>query len=73
MSVEGGWIEGGQGMFLSSQCRRDDTGITGQVPLTKAGKDGMGGDRGGSVWPCEVEGLLSDSEISVNSGCNIAQ
>lgn len=34
---EGGWIGGGQGMFLSLQCGRDDTGITGQVPLTKAG------------------------------------
>lgn len=36
-------------MFLSFQCRRDDTGITSQVPLTKAGEDEMGGDREGSV------------------------
>ena len=69
-----------QGMFLSSQCRRDDTGIISQVPLTKAGEHSMGGDRRGSVWLGEVEELLpvmfkfiSGSEISVNSGCNIAQ
>lgn len=46
-------------MFLSSQCGRDDTRITSQVPLTKAGEDGMGGDRGGSVWLGEVDKMLS--------------
>lgn len=67
-------------MFLSSQCRRDDSRITSQVPLTDTGDDGMGGDGGGSVWLGEVEDTLlsainfiSGSDISVNSGCNIAQ
>lgn len=72
-------MEGGQRIFLSSPCGSDDTGITSQVPLTKAGEDGMGGDRGGrSVWLGEVDELLSvkftsGSVISVSSGCNIAQ
>lgn len=53
---EGGrWIEGGQGMCLSSQCGRDDTGLTSQVPLTNVGEDGMGGDGGGSVWLGEAD------------------
>ena len=67
-------------MFLSSRCRRDDTGITSQVPLTKAGEDWVGGDRGGSVWLDEDEELppvmfkfISGSEMLVNSGCCIAQ
>lgn len=68
-------------MFLSSQCGRDDTGITSQVPLTKAGEDRMGGDRGGSVWQGEADKMLSviflkfisGPAISVSSGCNIAQ
>lgn len=69
-------------MFLSSQCGRDDTRIISQVPLTKAGEDGMGGDRGGSVWLGEVHKMLSviffvssfqALQLSVNTGCNIAQ
>lgn len=51
-------------MFLSSQCGRDDTRITSQVPLTKAGEDGMGGDRGRSVWLGEADKMLSVIFIS---------
>ncbi len=46
-------------MFLSSQCGRDDTRFTSQVPLTKAAEAGMGGDRGGSVRLGEVDNMLS--------------
>ncbi|CAB1423436.1 unnamed protein product [Pleuronectes platessa] len=66
--------------MLKMQSRRDDTGITSQVPLTKAGEDWVGGDRGGSVWRDEDEELpavmfkfISGSVILVNSGCCIAQ
>lgn len=85
--VEGGWTEGGQGMFLSSQrvCVCVCLCVGGWHRDHQPGPPdqswrGMGGVRGGSVWLAEIEELLSvmfqfisGSPISVKSGCNIAQ